>query len=207
VRTDQINSSLEVSISRARLHKYLENQGHDLDLAIGLYERNMRLSAAFYPELQALEVCLRNKLHDQMRTTYGAAWLRGSGTPLEASATAAIEDAWNELSKPDSEKTSGDIIAELKFSFWVGMLATKYDETLWRQACHKAFPNFKGRRSVVHGRLNAIRRFRNRVAHHEPIFHKDLQRIHSEVIEAIGWMCRDTQKWSASLSSVGHLLK
>ena len=75
MRTDQINLSLESSISRERLRKYLENQGNDLDLAIGLYERNMQLSAAFYPELQALEVCLRNNIHSRMRESYGMGWL------------------------------------------------------------------------------------------------------------------------------------
>lgn len=128
-----------------------------------------------------------------MRLAYGAGWMLDDATPLDASAFESVQKAWNDLSKPDAEKTSGDLIAELKFSFWVSLLAQKYDETLWRRACYKAFPNFKGRRAVVHSRFNVIRRFRNRIAHHEPIFHKDLRRVHSEVIQATGWMCRDTQ--------------
>lgn len=198
--------ALEASISRERLQKYLENQGDDVDLAIGLYERNMQLSAAFYPELQALEVCLRNKIHAQMRVEYGAGWLRDANGPLDAGAKEAVQHVWDELGKPDAQKTSGDIIAELKFSFWVGMLGPKYDETTWRKACHKSFPNFKGKRSVVQGRLNAIRRFRNRTAHHEPIFHKNLLRTHTEIVEAIGWMCEDTQAWATHMSAAKRLL-
>jgi hypothetical protein len=34
------------------------------------------------------------------------------------------------------------------------------------------------------------------VAHHEPIFHRQLIQIHDEIIEAIGWMCRETAAWA-----------
>ncbi|MFO0437906.1 MAG: hypothetical protein ACK5YD_05205, partial [Phenylobacterium sp.] len=48
----------------------------------------------------------------------------------------------------------------------------------------------------VHRRLNALRRLRNRIAHHEPIFHRDLETDHAEVIEAIRWMSADTADWA-----------
>ncbi len=67
MRTPEINLSLEVSISRDRLEKYLADQDDNLDKALALYERNMQLSAAFYPALQCLEVCLRNKIHSTMQ--------------------------------------------------------------------------------------------------------------------------------------------
>jgi hypothetical protein len=41
-----------------------------------------------------------------------------------------------------------------------------------------------------------IRRFRNRVAHHEPILSGDLPARHREIIETIGWMCPLTASWS-----------
>lgn len=207
MRTAKINESLEKSISRERLQKYLQDQEDDIDRAISLYERNMQLSAAFYPELQALEVCLRNKIHTQMRIAYGAGWLRSTETPLEDSAKSAIQEAWDDLKKPNAEKTSGAVIAELKFSFWISLLGPKYDGSIWRQANHKAFPNFQGKRSQLQGRLNMLRRFRNRIAHHEPIYQKDLLLTHKELVEAIGWMCLDTQSWATHMSAVRRLLK
>jgi hypothetical protein len=37
--------------------------------------------------------------------------------------------------------------------------------------------------------MNHIRRLRNRVFHHEPIWYwKDLRQQHNEIIEAIGWI-------------------
>lgn len=83
------------------------------------------------------------------------------------------------------------------------LLGARYDATLWRGALFRAFLARGGmKRSVVHGRFNAIRRFRNRVAHHEPVFHKDVAGMHDEIIEAISWMRRDTSAWAAYHSRV-----
>ncbi len=206
MRTEKINQALVQTISTERLGKYIKDQGDNVDLAIGLYEKNIQLSAAFYPELQALEVSLRSKIHTQMQNAYGAGWLLNKEAPLEKAAQEAINEVWDEMKKPQAKRTSGDIVAELKFSFWIGLLGPKYDETTWRKNNHKAFPNFKGKRSVLQGRLNMVRRFRNRIAHHEPIFHKDRGRTHQEIIEAIGWMCEDTKEWAMQISAARILL-
>ena len=68
-----------------------------------------------------------------------------------------IDRAMGGIRKPEAEITSSDIVAELRFSFWVGILGPGYDATLWREAIHKCFPNARslGRRQV-HGRMNAL---------------------------------------------------
>jgi hypothetical protein len=205
VRTQAINLALESAISRQRLEKYLAANGDDLDLALRLYERNLRLSEAFYVPLQSLEVCLRNIAHNQMSATYGPDWLTDQvAAPLNDFSRSMVNEAVREI---DGAATAGKIVAELKFAFWVGLMSHQYDNTLWRSAMHRCFrASGSKKRAVVHGRLNAIRRFRNRVAHHEPIFHKRLDVTHGEVIEALGWMCRDTQAWTAHLSRVPEVL-
>jgi hypothetical protein len=85
-----------------------------------------------------------------------------------------ILDAKVELVKDRKPAIGGQMLAGLKFAFWVGLLGKHYDATIWRKAIYKAFLAHGGKpRSVVHSRLNAIRRLRNRIAHHEPIFQKD----------------------------------
>lgn len=193
LRTPLINASLEKTISRERLTKYLGATGENLDAALGLYERNTQLSEALYTPLQSLEVCFRNTIHFQMTQVYGVDWPTNGQPPLAQTATDSIRAAREEFDNP----TVGDIVAELKFSFWVGLLGQGYDATLWRRALFKGFLIGGGKpRGVVHGRFNAIRRFRNRVAHHEPVF-VTAERMHGEIIEAIGWMCSDTQAWTA----------
>lgn len=196
MRTEVINASLERTISRARLSKYLEATGNNLDAALGLYERNIRLSEALYTTLQGLEVCLRNSINHELRGRYGDDWMENNAAPLLTAATDQIQEVIGNLDNP----THDAIVAELKFSFWVGLLGPGYDNTLWRSALYKGFAATSGkRRRVVHGRINALRRFRNRVAHHEPIY-DGAQQMHTEALEAIEWMCRDTHAWVAACS-------
>lgn len=191
-----MNAALSRSISRNRLEKYLEASNDDLDQALTLYEWNTRLAEALYTPLQSVEVCLRNMLHESLASTYGSDWLLRGGVPLMGGAQRAIADA----GRMQRGVTAGAVIANLPFSFWVGLLGPAYDQTIWRQAAHTAFRADGGKaRGAVHGRLNAIRRFRNRVAHHEPIFDRAAD-MHNEIIEAIGWMCRDTMAWTTAHS-------
>lgn len=194
LRTLQINTSLERSISPERLGRYLSEK-RDLDQALALYERNTRLAEALYTSLQNMEVCLRNTIHREMSTAYGTDWLTNGVPPLKNHSLSMIAEGLSQLSTNAS--SIGSLIAELKFAFWVGLLARRYDATLWRTALHACFPNAQPRRrGEIYDRFNAIRRFRKRVAHHEPIYDK-CDKLHPEIIEAIGWMCVDTQAWTS----------
>ena len=197
LRTDRVNSALEQSISRERLDKYLQAEAGNLDRALALYEKNTRLAEAFFTPLQSIEVCLRNKLHEQMCVEYGRSWLDDPTVPLNHDARIRIADARSKFQAAAGPPSVGQLIAELHFAFWVSLLGRGYDANIWRRALYKAFLNQCGQpRSKVHSRFNAIRRFRNRVAHHEPIFHTDLVKMHREIIEGIGWMCTETSAWA-----------
>jgi hypothetical protein len=196
VRNPAINAALEITISQERLVKYLLSANNDLDAAIALYEKNMRLAQSFYAPLQCLEICLRNKLHVAMTAAYGVDWFDNGNAPLDQDAKREILEAYRNLDeKPEPQP--GDLIAELRFGFWVSLLGPRYDATLWRRALNQAFRAKAGKpRKAVHGRLNALRRFRNRVFHHEPIFHRPLEELHNELLEAIGWMDEPTRAWT-----------
>jgi Abi-like protein len=202
LRTAAINVSLERTISRDRLTKYLAATANDLDSALTLYERNMHLSEAFYTPLQILEVCLRNCINYEMSRSYGEDWLTNGKAPLQPNAIQMIREA---IKASGTNYTNGDLVAEIKFAFWVSLIGPGYDETIWRAVIHKAFRAQGGKkRAYVHGRLNALRRLRNRVAHHEPIYPRAGQ-MHAECLEAIGWMCLDTCLWATHHSRLASI--
>lgn len=146
-----------------------------------------------------MEICLRNHIDLRLAAAYGQDWMINGTPPLRGGAHAQINAAIADLHQANAQPTPGAIVAELSFGFWVSLLGPRYDATLWRSAIAKAFrENGRGmRRDRVHGRFNMLRRFRNRVAHHEPIFHQDLTGVHQETLEAIAWMCPDTAAWAA----------
>lgn len=203
MRSLQINRSLERTLSRERLNKYLAETEQNLDTAIKLYEVNTRISEAFYTPLQCLEICFRNTIHREMSGVYGEDWLTAAATPLAPDSRRMIGEATRQLRSGGKPLSPGSVVAELKFAFWVGLLRRHYDASIWRTAIYRVFlPGDGKRRDFVHGRFNAIRRFRNRIAHHEPIFNREPSKTHSEIIEAIGWMCKDTAAWAAHNSRV-----
>ncbi|NGO54508.1 hypothetical protein [Allomesorhizobium camelthorni] len=201
LRTDAINVSLVKTLSSSRLKKYLESCNADLHVALGSYERNTRLSEAFYTPLQCVEICLRNTIHQRMSDLYGSDWMTNEAPPLSGMSKSMVKQALEELQKNSDWPSNDAIVSELKFAFWVGLLGPGYDGTLWRKTLHVGFALGGGKkRKTVHARFNLIRRFRNRVAHHEPIFQKDLIAVHKEIIEAIAWMCADTAAWATHVS-------
>jgi hypothetical protein len=193
------------SLSPERLQKYLEASAGNWRRAIRLYEHNMALSEAFYPCLQCLEICLRNRLNNAIREKFGEDWLFNDTDPLGFDTMQDIEKAQKSIAKDSFAQ--GDIVAQLNFGFWIGLLGPRYDATIWRQAAFRAFANARTlRQKTIHNRLNALRRLRNRIAHHEPIFDRPLAQLHDEAIETIGWMCRETSAWSANQSRLPLLI-
>ena len=202
LRNPAIDASLAEVLTRERLGKYLKAASGDLDRALALYERNSRLAEAFYTPLQTLEICLRNRIHRTLSTTYGSEWFEAASAPLQSDIRQDIRRAKEVVSKSRKAETPGRIVAELNFGSWIGLLGPRYDATLWRGSLFRAFNGYgrNMRRDRVHRRLNALRRLRNRIAHHEPIFHRDLETDHAEVIEAIRWMSLEAADWVQSMS-------
>lgn len=201
MKSEKILAALERSISRNRLAKYLAETGDALGPALEIYEYNTKLSEAFYSPLQAFEICLRNHLNDAISNKYGSNWMVTGAAELADTHDAEILDARRNLREDGKRDDATNIVAALRFRFWVGLLATRYDASLWRGCLFKAFPKGTNRKKV-HGRANAIRRFRNRIAHHEPIYNRSPDQIYHEVIEAISWLCPDTADWTKSHSRV-----
>ncbi|MEP4921957.1 MAG: hypothetical protein ABJV27_19590 [Roseibium sp.] len=80
--------------------------------------------------------------------------------------------------------SDGKVVAELTMYFWKKMYSGDYEETLWKPALKRTFPNKSLRRSDVSPRLETIYQTRNRLAHHEPVYGWRM----SEVLTAIDFV-------------------
>ncbi|MFN7835772.1 MAG: hypothetical protein ACK5NY_08320 [Burkholderiaceae bacterium] len=87
----------------------------------------------------------------------------------------------------------GKVIAELTFGFWLQLTDAKLEHKLWVPYLHKAFaPRKAPKRAVLNQKLEKLRQLRNRVAHHEPIFHLDLLEAHRRILEVSLLLCQAT---------------
>ena len=199
----QMERALLRTLSQSRLEPYVRQSQGDFALAIQMYEQNLSASEAFHSSLHSVEIALRNVVDGAMVDHFGADWFKNDDV-LKPDSLDEISKARAKLQKVAEDRLHGSLVAELSFGFWVGLLGPRYDEQLWRRELHRGFSSGgrKLRRTDVHSRFNMIRRFRNRVAHHEPIWDKDLIGLHREILEAVGWMCPVTANWTAALSRV-----
>lgn len=197
-------SALRATVSRDRLDAYTRRTADtDLD-RLGRYFWNMALCEALYPSLQCLEVALRNSFYDAATSAFGNDdWLMKYPHTLDPREYREVSAAVDRLLRRKNSTTSGRITAELNFGFWTALFDKRYEQqpnraapVFWPQLLSHVLPNLGqyAPKSVRtrHGcstRLNSIRRLRNRVFHHEPIWHwTDLHRQHEELVETIGWI-------------------
>src|ERR1035438_4045531 len=127
---DKILVTLEKYISSERLAAYVNYARGDKWVAIRLYERNTEISEALYGVIQALEIALRNAIHNILSEQLGGPkWYETS--ILAESEREALEDAKKKVLDRPAALTPGRVIAELTFAFWGRLFSDSYDKTLW----------------------------------------------------------------------------
>lgn len=202
-------------LTRERLSSYLAASGGDLDQALQLYEWNSLMSGALHEDIGRVEVVLRNAL-DQALTSYGqqsqwpTPWYQRPALFPGKHGRRALDDirtARDRATRRGSQpETPGKVVAELTFGFWRFLCTGTYLTSLWVPVLANAFPNHPQQgdprqvRADVDDRVQRIHFLRNRVAHHEPIHHRDLNRDHAGMLDVVRWICTDTSDWAASTS-------
>lgn len=161
--------------------------------ALAKYLWNVALSEAFYPSIQLCEITLRNQLHTQIAYHLGEPqWLIDSAILKASREGEEVGAVWSSLMKRQRETSYYQIIPELSFGFWTGLLHKRYEGVLWPWLLKPCFPCLAKRnrtQAYIFRRLNEIRQLRNRIFHHEKIAHlTHLPQIHQEILDVIGWM-------------------
>ena len=190
-----------------RLDRYQQAVHGDGAHAFELYRWNLQVSEAFYPALSCLEISLRNALHSQLRTRYGRDdwWAIAR---LDGHDAAKIQQAGDDLRarRRTSVPCADGVVAELSLGFWVSLLSRRYDRHFWVPALHRSFPGYHGRREQLHDNLDSVRRLRNRIMHHEPVYHRDLAADHKKICRLLGYIEPLAVDWLAEFDRVPVVL-
>ena len=196
---------IEQFLSKERLKGYKLNENDSEDLVLKRYLWNLELCSVFYVPLHVFEISFRNYLYYAIAERYGNEWLTQPNMLAPYDETSVI-DAVKQLKKRNESTAPGKIIAELTLGFWASLLHRKYISSLpsvpthalfWPLCLKKAFPYIdQSKRNLryISVRVEDIRRFRNRIFHHEPIWKMNLVRINQELKEAISWFYSDYDK-------------
>ncbi|MGU3591842.1 hypothetical protein [Methylobacterium brachiatum] len=215
--TPAIVNALETSLSPERMATYAAAAASDKEKALRLYTWNTAISAAFYGPLQGLEVALRNSMHQELSAKFGALWFDDPRCGLDAGALQRLRSVKDDVRRAGHTIDAPHIVAAMPFGFWVSLLGrggrtaagtgyADYERTLWRPCLYAAFPNRRAGRRQVHAPLDFLRTFRNRIAHHEPIFGRHLEKDHESILVATSWISVETKTWIEHHSRVPQLL-
>jgi hypothetical protein len=175
-----------------------------LTCALALYAWNAQVSAAMLAPLHLCEVVIRNAVSDAITTVYGPQWPWSPGfiqslpNPPRGSGYNPRQD----LIATSAGKTStGKVIPELKFVFWQTMFTSRFDSRLWAPHLRAVMPNLDQAKTVgqlrglIYAELEQLRKLRNRIAHHEPIFKRNLSDDFQKIHDLIAFRCPITAAW------------
>ena len=149
---------------------------------------------------------------------YGSKWYSAQQGLLDDACRRRVSIAKDRLVRERQRFDPPDMVASLPFGFWVSLLgrggrvsdrrrSADYERTLWRPALRRAFPNCKSlTRKDAHRPLDYLRTLRNRIAHHEAIFPRDLVSDYSRILEVTAWVSKAARIWVERHSRVPDLL-
>lgn len=191
-----VDAAVAALLTPARLSTYLRATNGDEQQALRLYSWNVEASAALWGDFAVLEVCVRNAISAQLEKLAGKAdWWASPVVGLRTEQAQAVQRAIASLPHHGQPVSPGQVVANLTLGFWTSLLANRYHQRLWEPAIKHAFPHLTGRRGALQQDLESLRRLRNRVAHHEPIFNRDLATDHQTVLDVLTMIDPKASDW------------
>lgn len=206
------DSAIADAVSAPRIGTYLREAGGDLDRAVALYGWNARISAALMLPAHFAEVVIRNAVDEALAGAYGSDWPWNPTfrTSLPNGGRPGYSPRRDLESVSSREVSTGKVIAELKFVFWPNMFTARHDVRIWDDRITGLFPGSTGSahrtRRRIYEDLNEIRRLRNRIAHHEPIFVRNLSGDLDRMLELIELRSAPTGKWVREMEDATVIL-
>ncbi len=199
--------AIENSLSQARLGRYLGEAGHDRHYALRLYIWNARICEAFYLPTQICEVTIRNALHGALKAHHGEKWFERGGflCTLPARLKEELESVIaDERASYGHSMTLDHIVSGLSLGFWVRLLTSKYDEVFWPAYFRAQFPckPYDINRQSLYNKVERFRKYRNKIAHHKPIFDRGPVAEYQNLLDIVGWVSPETKWFVQTLSHI-----
>lgn len=194
-------------LSAARFAPFLNAAQGDHVRALDLYDWHAEVAAASFEAIHHFEVIVRNAIdgvlgQGQPQEPLKETWLLDFDT-LRADGIKQVIIAVERLEK-GKPITRGRAVAGVPFGFWAGLFSKHY-ENLWRQRLRRAFPGGSVTRGDLAGSMDRIRRFRNRVAHHDCLLGQDVAGRAGEMLRVVGWIDPEARAWFESRARVVEL--
>lgn len=195
--TPQTYTAIEATLSQPRLGRYMAAAGQDRHLALRYYVWNARLCEEFYIPTQVAEVAFRNALAGGLGARYGTSWhttpALTSGLPQRLLSELKNTET-DERLKHGAAFTADHIVSALSLGFWVHLTTSNPRNYVWQGSLRSLFPHMPQATldKEIHTAADRLRKFRNRIAHHNAIFDKHPTSEYRNIQNLLEWICPDT---------------
>jgi len=143
------------------------------------------------------EVAIRNAIHNTIARRFSARWFDNvafTAKLVEKYRDEVLRIAAAQKAIRRGAFTEDHVIAELTFGFWVHLLTARYDQLLWQGGVFRSFPHNPTQldREGVYRRVNQLRNFSNKVAHHFAIFDQRPVSEFKNLMDLVDMICPET---------------
>lgn len=208
-------ASIRLVLSSPRFATYENECAKDFSKASDLYAWNAAASAALLLPSHFAEISTRNAASDALVATYGPDW------PWETVFERSLPNPYAPVYSPKRDLiqtrnkypgSPGKVIADLKLAFWESLFTARHDVRIWNHQISTVLPNANSSivrevRNRVRMDIKEIRILRNRIAHHEPIFNRNLEDDLRRMIELISLRSAEVADWVSHMETFSKLPK
>ncbi|HEY4939798.1 MAG TPA: hypothetical protein VII56_00090 [Rhizomicrobium sp.] len=202
--------AIENALQKQRLARYAAVAGsNDLGELFKFYMWNCALCEAFYLPLQMAEIVSRNAIHNALLFWLKDRWfenptfLKLLAPKFRDELAACVADNG---AQPDA---AHQICSALSFGFWEHLTTKRFDRLIWKRGIGHNFPQAPASptaRDDLHDLIEKVRRWRNRIAHHKPIYDRSPSDKFQDILNLIRWVCNDTAAWVTAISRVQQVI-
>ena len=174
--------------SEKRMRRYLDEFPNDTNCALEMYLWNTKISAEFWHVIGFTEIALRNRIDQQLSRRSADprySWFRDPKIVRPGSLIARkVAKASDLLIRSGKSITHERLLTELNLSFWQ-QLVSRANRHLWPDIS-RGFTSTKTIKPETFAELvEEFHQFRNRIAHHNKIWHLDLFNKYLVMIELL----------------------
>jgi len=206
------HAATEGALSKQRLSRFSLGGIIDSKKSIELYLWNCRLCAEFIISLHFAEVVTRNSIQKALHVRIKNPWFEDEVflRLLDQKQKEHLESVINNERAQHKNSMSDDhVVSSLNFGFWDHLTTKRFDRLLWLRGIKHNFPNAFSKGLTIRDinrKIQTVRQWRNRIAHHRAIFDMEPERKFDETIELIGFACADTADMVKTNSRVLEVL-
>jgi len=206
----QVQDLLRAGLSERRLARYAPAAADGAVSAADMYLWNCALCEAFYLPLHIAEISSRNAIHSALLYK-GERWYEDTTFRriLDAHYLSELEKALaDERDQHGAVIDAHHLVSALSMGFWQHMTTRRFERFLFPKGIQKTFRHapWQKKRQDLHDLIEALRRWRNRIAHHNAIFDKGPAAKYQATLDLISWASPDLSHWVASRSRVSQVI-